>query len=86
MRHVFFVVYAVMAGWLVVGAVLRVLLSLHSGVPVDVLPAITGGLGLIALLLIVPRTARRLRAARRPSPATLAEQVERYASRRAADR
>ncbi len=86
MRHVFFVVYAVMAVWLVIASILRVVLSLRSGVPIDVLPAVTGGLGLVALLLLIPRAVRRVRAGRRSGPATLAEQLERYTARRAADR
>ena len=64
MRSVFFVMYGVMAVWMLVAAVLRVTLSVANGVPVDVLPAITGGLGLVALAAMVPRTIRRLR--RRP--------------------
>jgi hypothetical protein len=85
-RHVFFLVYAVMAVWLVVASVLRVVLSLRGGVPIDVLPAVTGGLGLVALLLLIPRAVRRVRAGRRAGPPTLAEQLEQYTSRRAADR
>jgi len=65
-RILFFVMYCVMAFWLVVAAVLRVLLSLSGGVPLDVLPAITGGLGLFALLAVVPRTIRRVRDRPRP--------------------
>ena len=56
-----FVMYSVMAVWSVVAAVLRFLLSLRSGVPLDVLPAITGSLGVLALLAIGPRVLRRLR-------------------------
>ena len=66
MRFLFFVMYCVMALWMLVAAVLRVLLSVSSGVPLDVLPAITGGLGLFALLAVVPRTVRRIRD--RPMP------------------
>lgn len=66
MRVLFFLMYCVMALWLLVAAVVRVLLSLSSGIPVDVLPAITGGLGLFALLVVVPRTIRRIRD--RPQP------------------
>ena len=82
MRHVFFVVYALMAVWLVTASILRVLLSLGSGVALDILPAITGGLGLVALLMLVPRSIRRLRARGRSEPETLAEQLARYTSRR----
>lgn len=68
MRTLFFVMYCVMALWLVAAAVLRVLLSLSGGVPLDVLPAITGGLGLFALVAVVPRAVRRIRD--RPRPPT----------------
>jgi hypothetical protein len=85
-RHVFFIVYAVMAVWLVIASVLRVVLSLRSGVPIDVLPAVTGGLGLVALLLLIPRAVRRVRRARRTGPETLAEQLQQYTTRRAAGR
>lgn len=64
----FFVVYSVMAAWLVVAAVLRIVLSLRSGIPLDVLPAITGGLGLLALTIALPRTLNRIR--RRPTQLT----------------
>jgi len=67
-RFLFFGMYCLMALWMLVAAVLRVLLSLGSGVPLDVLPAITGGLGLFALLAVVPRVIRRIRD--RPRPPT----------------
>lgn len=82
MRHLFFLVYALMALWLVAASILRVVLSLQAGVPLDPLPAITGALGLVALVMLVPRTIRRLRRWRRPEPPTLAEQLRRYTSRR----
>jgi hypothetical protein len=67
-QFLFFAVYCVMALWMLVAAVLRVLLSMRSGVPIDVLTAITGGLGLLALLAVVPRAIRRIRD--RPRPLT----------------
>jgi hypothetical protein len=78
---VFFAFYVLMAIWLVFASILRVVLSLRSGVALDVLPAITGGLGLVALLVLVPRVLRRIRASRRPAPATLTEQLERHLGR-----
>jgi hypothetical protein len=67
MRPVILTMYVVMALWLFVVSVLRLVLSAGSGVPVDGLPFVTGGLGLLALLILIPagiravlsRTARR---------------------------
>lgn len=73
MRFVFFVFYCVMALWLLVAAVLRVMLSLQAGVPLDVLPAITGALGLLALVIAVPRVIRRIRERPRPFTGELVE-------------
>ena len=61
MRQILFVMYCVMALWLLIAAVLRVVLSVNGGVALDVLPAITGGLGLFALIAAVPLVVRRLR-------------------------
>ena len=60
-RSVFFVMYTVMALWMLIAAVLRVVLSLRSGVGIDVLPAVTGGIGLVALLILGGRALYRLR-------------------------
>jgi len=46
MRPVILTMYVVMALWLFVVSVLRLVLSGGSGVPVDGLPFVTGGLGL----------------------------------------
>ena len=49
-------------------SVLRVVLSVSQGVPLDVLPAITGSLGLLGLVTLIPRSMRRIRVrTRRPS-------------------
>lgn len=61
MKPVLLVVYATMALWMIAVAMLRVALSLANGVPIDALPAITGGIGLLALLILIPRIARRAR-------------------------
>jgi hypothetical protein len=58
---VFFGMYLVMSSWLVIAAVLRVLLSLADGYALDVLPLITGALGLFALMMVLPRIVRRVR-------------------------
>jgi hypothetical protein len=69
MRSVFFVMYTLMALWMLAAAVLRVVLSLRNGVALDALPAITGGIGLVALLLLGGRAARRVRRrAEAPAP------------------
>jgi hypothetical protein len=54
MRPVILTMYVVMALWLFVVSVLRLVLSAGSGVPVDGLPFVTGGLGLLALLILIP--------------------------------
>lgn len=75
MRPVILTTYVVMALWLLVAAVLRLVLSLRSGVPVDGLPFVTGALGLLALVILIPAAARALlaRAARRNGPRGLRE-------------
>jgi hypothetical protein len=65
-RLVLFVMYCVMASWMLVAAVLRVMLSVNDGVPIDALPAITGGIGLFALASTVPRVVGRIRDRARP--------------------
>jgi hypothetical protein len=61
MRPVITTTYVVMALWLFVVSVLRLVLSIGSGVAVDGLPFVTGGLGLLALLIRVPAAVRVLR-------------------------
>jgi hypothetical protein len=58
MRPVILTAYVVMALWLFVVSVLRLVLSIGSGVPVDGLPFVTGGLGLLALVILVPAAVR----------------------------
>ena len=69
MRVLLFAVYLVMASWLLLSALLRVALSLLDGVPLDVLPALTGGLGLIAFAALTPRAIARVRARARSGAA-----------------
>jgi hypothetical protein len=68
MRPVILLTYVVMALWLLVAAVLRVLLSAANRVPVDGLPVVTGGLGLLALLILVPTAVRGVRNRTRARP------------------
>jgi hypothetical protein len=56
--------YTLMALWMLTAAVLRLFLSLSSGVPVDPLPFITGSIGLLALLTLIPISIARRRVRR----------------------
>lgn len=49
-RAVVLFAYWVMAGWLIVAAVIRVGLLVHAGLPLDVLPLVSGALGLLAIV------------------------------------
>ena len=63
MRSVILIVYVVMGVWLVIAAVARLILQAVSDQPGDPLPFITGALGIVALLLVVPVLLRRRRTA-----------------------
>ena len=54
MRTVLLIAYVVMAGWLLVSAILRVLIQLAGDVPLDPLPVISAGVALIALVALRP--------------------------------
>jgi hypothetical protein len=62
--------YTLMAVWMLIAAVLRVVLSLRSGVRLDVLPVITGGIGLFALLILGGRALYRVRRRSAREPVT----------------
>lgn len=47
-------VYVLMSVWLLVSAALRISIQLSSGLPLDPLPFISGGLGLLGLILLLP--------------------------------
>jgi hypothetical protein len=47
-------VYVVMGAWLVIASVVRINLQLSAGSDLDPLPFIGGGLGLFALILLLP--------------------------------
>ncbi|RIX30477.1 hypothetical protein D1781_03345 [Amnibacterium setariae] len=47
-------VYVLMSVWLLVSAALRIDIQLSSGLPLDPLPFISGGIGLLALVLLLP--------------------------------
>lgn len=51
-RTLIVIVYGVMAGWLLISAILRAVLLLGSENPLDPLPFISGALGLIALVML----------------------------------
>jgi hypothetical protein len=59
---VILLMYVVMALWLFVVSILRVALSVASGVALDVLPFVTGGIGLVALLIVIPAAVGAVRA------------------------
>lgn len=48
------IVYAAMAIWLLVASAIRIALQLGAGIQLDALPFVSGGLGLLALLLLLP--------------------------------
>ena len=48
------IVYVVMAFWLLVSAATRIALQLASGIALDALPFISGALGIVAILLLLP--------------------------------
>jgi hypothetical protein len=54
MRTVFVIVYVAMALWLMISAAARVAIQLASGLDLDALPFISGGLGLVGLVLLLP--------------------------------
>lgn len=54
MRVAILIVYIVMAGWLMLASVARIAIQLSSGQNLDPLPFVGGGLGLLALLLLLP--------------------------------
>jgi hypothetical protein len=67
-RSLILVVYVVMGAWLIISAVGRLVLQLLNEQPVDALPFITGGLGVVALGLVLPlHLARRRRERARPA-------------------
>lgn len=48
------IVYIAMAVWLLLASALRIALQLRVGSALDPLPFLSGGLGLLALLLLLP--------------------------------
>ena len=54
MKVVILIVYVVMAAWLLFASAARIALQLNRGLDLDVLPFLSGALGLLALLLLLP--------------------------------
>jgi hypothetical protein len=54
MRTVFVFVYIAMALWLMISAGARIAIQLASGLDLDALPFISGSLGLVGLVLLLP--------------------------------
>jgi hypothetical protein len=46
--------YALMAGWLVIASARRIALTLNTGDAIDPVTFISGAIGLLALLLLIP--------------------------------
>ncbi len=54
MRSAIVVVYVAMAVWLVFAAFARIAIQLAEGQDLDALPFIGGGIGLLAIVLLLP--------------------------------
>lgn len=54
MRSAMTVVYAVMAAWLILSAFARIAIQLGAGQDLDALPFVSGSIGLVALILLLP--------------------------------
>lgn len=54
MKATIVVVYAAMAVWLLISSAARIAIQLRSGIAVDVLPFVSGGIGILAIVLLVP--------------------------------
>ena len=54
MKATIVLVYVVMALWLLISAATRIAIQLSSGVSLDALPFISGALGILAILLLLP--------------------------------
>jgi uncharacterized membrane protein HdeD (DUF308 family) len=54
MRAAILLLYVVMAGWLMLAGVARIAIQLSSGQNLDALPFVGGGIGLLALVLLLP--------------------------------
>jgi hypothetical protein len=53
-RTILVVVYILMSLWLMIAAVTRIALQLAAGQDLDALPFISGGIGLVGLVLLLP--------------------------------
>lgn len=54
MKATIVVVYAAMAIWLLISSAARIAIQLRSGIAVDALPFVSGGIGILAIVLLVP--------------------------------
>jgi hypothetical protein len=54
MRAAVVLVYVVMAGWLMLAGAARIVIELSAGQSLDALPFVGAGLGLLALILLLP--------------------------------
>jgi uncharacterized membrane protein HdeD (DUF308 family) len=53
-RTALFVIYIAMAIWLLLAGAVRIAIQLAAGQNLDALPFIGGGIGLVALVLLLP--------------------------------
>ena len=58
--------YVVMAVWLLLAAAARIALQLAGGLDLDLLPLVTGGIGLLGLIALVPMREHYRQAHRQP--------------------
>jgi hypothetical protein len=54
MKATIVLVYVVMAAWLLISAATRIAIQLSSGAALDALPFISGALGILAIVLLLP--------------------------------
>ena len=68
MKRLLFVAYTLMAVWLLIAAARRITLQIADGLPLDWSPFVSGGIGAVSLLLLLPAiddwAARRAREGR----------------------
>lgn len=65
MRAVIVVAYVITAVWLLVAAAARIALQLAAGLDLEPLPFVTGGVGLLGLIALIPVSEQHLQGRRR---------------------
>ena len=54
MKATIVVVYAAMAAWLLISSAARIAIQLQSGISIDALPFVSGAIGILAIVILVP--------------------------------